>query len=106
MIAWFGSAGLFCYDVDGHELWKRDLGIQTHIWGYGSSPVIHGDLCYLFFGPGERSFLIAVNKKTGETVWQHDEPINTAGTAEARFASADYYGSWRRLLCFSGGARV
>ncbi|MDA1229374.1 MAG: PQQ-binding-like beta-propeller repeat protein [Planctomycetota bacterium] len=94
VIAWFGSAGLICYDLDGHELWKRDLGIQKHIWGYGSSPVICEDLCYLNFGPGERSFLIAVNKKTGETVWQHDEPINTQGTSEAKFSGADYYGSW------------
>ncbi|MGN6547564.1 MAG: PQQ-binding-like beta-propeller repeat protein [Aureliella sp.] len=94
VIAWFGSAGLFCYDIDGNEIWKRDLGIQKHIWGYGSSPVIHGDLCYLNFGPGERSFLIAVNKKTGETVWQHDEPMNQEGTSEAKFTNPDYYGSW------------
>lgn len=94
VIAWFGSAGLYCYDMAGKELWRRDLGTQKHIWGYGSSPVIHGDLCYLFFGPGERSFLIAVNVQSGETVWQHDEPINRKGTDEAPFASADFYGSW------------
>jgi outer membrane protein assembly factor BamB len=94
VIAWHGSAGLFCYDLDGKEIWRRDLGIQKHIWGYGSSPVIHGELCYLNFGPGERSFLIALDCRTGETVWQHDEPINTQGTAEAKFANADFYGSW------------
>lgn len=94
VIAWFGSAGLFCWDMDGNELWKRDLGVQKHIWGYGSSPVIRGDLCFLNFGPGERSFLIAVDVATGKTIWQHDEPINTSGTDEAPFASADYYGSW------------
>ena len=94
VIAWFGSAGLFCYDMQGHELWRRDLGIQEHIWGYGSSPVIYGELCYLNFGPGERSFLIAVDRKTGKTVWQHDEPINTQGTDEAKFTNADFYGSW------------
>jgi outer membrane protein assembly factor BamB len=96
--AWFGSAGMFCYDFEGKELWKRDLGPQRHIWGYGASPVIHGDLCFLHFGPGERSFLIAVNKRTGETVWQHDEPINTQGTAEAKFSNADYHGSWSTPL--------
>jgi outer membrane protein assembly factor BamB len=94
VIAWFGSAGLFCYDLDGKELWRRELGEQKHIWGYGSSPVIHGDLCYLNFGPGERSFLIAVDKRSGQTVWQHDEPMMTEGTSEAKFASADYTGSW------------
>jgi len=100
VVAWFGSAGVFCYDLQGKLLWKRDLGLQRHIWGYGSSPVLHGDLCFLHFGPGERSFLIAVNKTTGETAWRHDEPINRQGTAEAKFSNADYYGSWSTpLIC-------
>jgi outer membrane protein assembly factor BamB len=94
VIAWYGSAGLYCYSMDGVELWKRDLGIQKHIWGYGSSPIIRDSVCYLNFGPGERSFLIAIDCHTGETLWQHHEPINRQGTAEAPFANADYYGSW------------
>lgn len=94
VIAWFGSAGLFCFDMEGRELWKRDFGVQKHIWGYGSSPVINGDFCYLNFGPGDRSFLVAVNCHTGETVWQHDEPVNERGTDEAPFTSRDYCGSW------------
>src|ERR1043166_7423970 len=74
VLAWFGSAGLFCFDLNGRELWHRELGKQSHIWGYGSSPIIYHDLCILNFGPGERSFLIALDKKTGETVWQVDAP--------------------------------
>ncbi len=74
VIAWFGSAGLFCFDLNGKELWHRELGKQRHIWGYGSSPIIYRDLCILNFGPGERSFLIALDKKTGEPVWQVDVP--------------------------------
>ena len=38
VIAWFGSAGLVCYDLQGNLLWKRDLGRQRHIWGYGPIP--------------------------------------------------------------------
>ena len=72
VIAWFGSAGVFCYDLQGKELWKRDLGKHEHEWGYAASPVIHGDLVFLNFGPGERSFLVALNKKTGEEVWRYD----------------------------------
>lgn len=108
IVAWFGSAGLFCYDFQGHLLWKRDLGLQRHIWGYGSSPVLHGELCYLHFGPGERSFLIAVDKRTGETVWQHDEPIDKKGTSEAKFSNADYYGSWSTPLIrdLDGGSEL
>ena len=74
VIAWFGSAGVFAYDFAGRELWRRDLGEQSHEWGYGSSPLLHGELCILYFGPGERQFLIALDKKTGETVWKTEQP--------------------------------
>ena len=67
VVAWFGSAGLYCWDLDGNELWHRDLGRQRHIWGNGSSPVLHGGVVYLNFGPGVPSFLLAVDKKTGRT---------------------------------------
>ncbi|TWT91961.1 outer membrane protein assembly factor BamB family protein [Stieleria varia] len=70
VIAWFGSAGLVCWDLSGTELWRRDLGRQEHMWGYGSSPILHDDLCILSFGPGSREFLIAVDKSTGETRWE------------------------------------
>ncbi len=74
VIAWFGSAGIYCYDLNGKELWRRDLGKQSHQWGYAASPIIYGDLCFLNFGPGERTFLIALDKKTGKTVWKVDVP--------------------------------
>jgi len=74
VIAWFGSAGVYCYDMNGKELWRRDLGKQTHQWGYAASPIIYGDSCFLNFGPGERTFLIALDKKTGKTNWKVDVP--------------------------------
>lgn len=72
VIAWFGSAGLVGWDMQGNELWRRDLGTQEHMWGYGTSPILHGDLCILLFGPGKNEFLIAVDKRTGETRWKVD----------------------------------
>lgn len=78
VIAWFGSSGVYCYDLDGKELWHRDLGLQSHGWGYASSPVLYTNLCLLNFGPGERSFLIALDKRTGETVWQYHIPPMSA----------------------------
>jgi hypothetical protein len=63
VIASFASDGLFCFDFDGKELWRRsDLGQQIHIWGGAASPVIHGDLCFLNFGPGEGTYLLAVDR--------------------------------------------
>lgn len=80
----FGSAGMYCYDFDGQELWKRtDLGTWEHAFGNGASPVLYGDLAILWCGPNEskgRNFLLAVNKKTGETVWEQDQSFGSWST--------------------------
>ena len=96
VIAWFGSAGVYCYDLNGKELWRRDLGKQSHQWGYAASPVIYGDLCFLNFGPGERTFLIALDKKTGKTVWKVDVPQVQPATRTDGFAGQrnGVIGSW------------
>ena len=103
VIAWFGSAGLWCFDFAGKELWHVDLGKQDHEWGYGGSPVLDGDLCILNFGPGPRSFLIAVEKKTGKKVWQRDVP--PPATPEGNGASQGWSGSWSTPVVFHIGAR-
>ena len=83
VIATFGSAGAFCFDMDGKELWNRDLGPQKHTWGNGASPVIHGDLVVIYHGPGEFAYMIALNKHTGDVVWKvKDMPIKTAGRTD------------------------
>lgn len=97
VIVSYASDGLLCYDFEGKEVWRRtDLGRQIHIWGNGSSPVLHEDLCFLNFGPGETTYLLAVDKRTGKTVWKHDERTGyrhpTDGGEGDRGAS--YIGSW------------
>ncbi len=100
VIVSFASEGLFCYDLSGKELWHRtDLGRQIHIWGNASSPVISGDLCFLNFGPGETTYLLAVDKKTGQTVWKKDEETGynkpqTEDPASGRKDNPQFIGSW------------
>ncbi len=69
-----GSAGVFCYDLNGKELWRRELGAQAHEWGNASSPVLHGDAVFIFHGPGKGAFLVALDKKTGKDMWRFNEP--------------------------------
>lgn len=83
IIAGFGSAGVFCYDLNGKELWRRSLGSQQHIWGNASSPLIYKDLCIIYHGPGEGSFLVAMDKRTGEITWKvPDLPVVTKGRTD------------------------
>jgi len=104
VFCWFGSAGLAAWDVDGRELWRRDLGSQKHVWGYGASPVLDDGLVILNFGPGDASFLVAVNAATGRTVWKIDLPGRMPGDDVAKAGEltprpdgavrADFFGSW------------
>jgi outer membrane protein assembly factor BamB len=93
VIASFGSAGLYCYDMEGKELWHRDFGKVDSWHGSGSSPIIYGDLCILNFGPGSNSALVACNKQTGDVVWKVvlpkiAEPISPFVLFAARLATA------------------
>jgi len=74
IVVWHGSAGLYCYDMEGQELWSQSQGKFTHIWGYGSSPVIHKGVIFLNCGPGKRSFMLAVRLSDGEELWRKEEP--------------------------------
>jgi outer membrane protein assembly factor BamB len=87
------SAGLFCYDFSGKELWRRVLGPQKHIWGNGASPIIHKNLCILNHGPGEPTFLVALDKTNGTRKWRHDEPGSLSGEKKEG-ENNQWRGSW------------
>lgn len=89
VVASFGSGGLVCWDIEGKELWRKDIGRLEHLWGNASSPIIHGDLVIANCGPGERQFLLALDKHTGREVWKVEEPGGKFGQA-----APDWTGSW------------
>jgi outer membrane protein assembly factor BamB len=92
---WHGTPGLFCYDLSGKELWRLDLGPVKHIWGYGSSPVIHEGLVFLNVGPGANSFVIAIDLATGKEVWRATEPDGADDEYPKSTSGRDkWIGSW------------
>ncbi|MGK0240599.1 MAG: outer membrane protein assembly factor BamB [Candidatus Pelagisphaera sp.] len=70
VFTWDGSVGAAAYDYSGKLLWQRDLGAFVHQWGHGSSPRLYKDMVIIFGGPGPRVLLTALDKKTGETIWE------------------------------------
>ncbi|MAG94122.1 MAG: hypothetical protein CMJ48_10270, partial [Planctomycetaceae bacterium] len=78
LYCWFGSAGLFCYDLDGKKLWQRNLG-KAHMGaslGEGCSPVVHDGKLVLVRDHARQSTIEVLDAKTGETQWKknRDEP--------------------------------
>jgi outer membrane protein assembly factor BamB len=96
VVVFHGSAGARSYDLEGAELWRYDTGKLHHIWGNASSPVLHGNLCFLNCGPGDRTFLVALDLETGKKVWQVDIPGGLSGGE-----SSTWTGSWSTPLVLS-----
>lgn len=95
---WYGSAGAAAYDFDGNELWRRDLGTFVHRWGHASSPRVYEDTVIFFGSPGPRVILAALDKYTGETVWERNLE-NVTSPPE------DLYGSFVTPLLWNNNGR-
>jgi outer membrane protein assembly factor BamB len=80
VVVWHGSAGMYCYDFEGNQLWKRQLGEFKHMWGDGTSPIIYQDRVIMHCGPGEKVFVTALDLATGKTIWKTDEAIEGDGS--------------------------
>jgi outer membrane protein assembly factor BamB len=80
VVALFGSQGLYAFDLKGKLLWKKDLGrmdvgaydLPSYEWGTASSPIIYKDLVIVQCDTSKEDFLMAVDIKTGKTVWKTD----------------------------------
>ena len=89
VIAFFGSQGLYAFDVKGRLIWKKDLGVLNagaydlpdYEWGTASSPIIYKNLVIVQCDTQTGSFLLAADIKTGKTVWKTDrEELPSWGT--------------------------
>jgi outer membrane protein assembly factor BamB len=93
----FGSAGTACLDEKtGAMLWQRRDIECNHFRGPGSSPIIYGNLLIMNFDGSDHQFVIALNKKTGKTVWKTNRSIDFKDLTPDGKVSAD--GDWRKAF--------
>ena len=78
--AYFGSRGLFCLDMQGNLKWERDFGQlnKRMSFGEGSTPVLYRDRIIVNWDHEGQSFIIALDKKTGENIWKVDRDEGTS----------------------------
>lgn len=78
VIAYFGSEGLYAFDMNGKPLWSKQLGVldmgpynaEGMEWGSSSSPVIWRDLVFIQADTKGEDFLVAFDVNTGEERWR------------------------------------
>lgn len=79
----FGDFGALSFDSNGNLRWKRPMGPFINQNGHGSSPILADGKLLIVCDQQVGSYLIALDKDTGETVWKTDRPETTRGYGTA-----------------------
>lgn len=68
----FGNLGLYTFDMDGELQWTQAVAPHKMSWNWGTaaSPMLHGDRVYIINDNEEDSYLLALDKKTGDEIWR------------------------------------
>ena len=89
IVALFGSEGLFCFDMEGKLLWKKDLGpldagyyvVKSAQWGFASSPVIYENRVAVLCDVQTNSFVAVFDLGDGKELWRTErKDVPTWGT--------------------------
>jgi outer membrane protein assembly factor BamB len=74
----FGTGQIVAVDMNGKQVWTRNLarehGPFEINWGHGSSPIVHDGALILVCYHENASYLLAVDSRTGRTLWKRDRP--------------------------------
>lgn len=78
VIAFFGSEGLYCYDINGNLVWKKNFGVLKSVffsmenaeWEFASSPILHNGVVIVQVDVLENSFIAAFDAATGKELWK------------------------------------
>jgi outer membrane protein assembly factor BamB len=82
LFAWFGSRGLFAYDLSGRLLWKQNFGrMQTrNSFGEGSSPALYQETLVVLWDHEGDDFIVALDAATGKERWRQAREESTGWT--------------------------
>jgi outer membrane protein assembly factor BamB len=74
----FPDYGLISYDADGNERWRHPLDPFRNVYGMGTSPIVADDKLVLVCDQSTHSYILALDKDTGEVAWNVDRPEATS----------------------------
>jgi len=120
IVALFGSEGLFCFDMQGQLLWKKDLGamdsgyfkVPDAQWGFASSPIIHDQKVIVQCDVQKGSFLGVFDLEDGDTHWRiprADVPTwSTPAVVQTPRGKQIIVNGWKHLgaYAFSNGEEI
>jgi outer membrane protein assembly factor BamB len=72
LYAFFGSRGLYKYDLNGKLIWEKQFPPMRMRLGFGEGvpTVLDGDTLYLKFDQEQDSYMLALDKHSGKELWR------------------------------------
>ncbi len=81
----FATGDVGCFDLQGKNLWTRNLGTPDSAYGYASSLEMYRNLLLIQYDQGsaedQKSKLMALNVLSGQTVWETRRPVPNSWTS-------------------------
>ena len=104
VVFFFSTGDMVCYDMAGSRQWarniKKDYGTFAFLWTFSSSPLLFDGILYLqvlqrdvsvsgrgFSDRKNESYLLAMNPKTGKTLWRHIRPSKAVAESREAFST-------------------
>jgi outer membrane protein assembly factor BamB len=80
VLAFFGSRGLYCFDMGGNLQWEKDFGDMDILmsFGEGSTPTLSGETVIVVWDHEGDSYIYALDKQTGTELWKRSRPERTS----------------------------
>jgi outer membrane protein assembly factor BamB len=81
---YFGSFGLFCYDLEGSLIWKKAISPPQTLYGISTSPILFEQRLFVVLDDDRnlpdsqlsRSRVVAYDKSNGKVLWETPRPYN------------------------------
>jgi len=104
VLAFFGSRGLYCFDMSGDLQWEKDFGDMNILmsFGEGTTPALSGNTVVVVWDHEGDSCIYALDKRSGKELWQKSREERTSWSTPS---VVEYEGQKQVVVSATGAVR-
>ena len=74
----FATGDVVAFDMNGNQVWGRNLGVPKNTYGHSSSLQVWGNKIVVQYDTHSKGRMLALNTASGETIWDVERPVNAS----------------------------
>ncbi len=79
----FATGDVVAFDMDGNQVWGRNLGVPNNHYGHSSSLQVWDNKVLVQYDTNSKGRMLALNTASGETIWDVERPVNISWASPA-----------------------